>query len=160
MVILIAALKISPIFEERLFNKLFLVDDSDTQWVDLLGSGRLYKKITNKGTGEKAERGKLARLQIRVPKEPTSLSFGTEACELNDHNIVEVLLGDGLDCPPAVELATYELNVGGEVAIRSHPDLRANLPEAFAIKLLGIIYTVYQKRPKNANIKFEIWFDF
>jgi len=103
----------------------------------MLGSGRIHKKIITKGTGEKAERGKLVKLRIKVPKEPLSLSFGSENCESEIHSEFEVLLGDGLDCPTAVELASYEICGGGEVAIRSHADLRGNLPESFSVELLG-----------------------
>ena len=47
------------------------------------------------------------------------------------------MLGDGLDAPAAVELAAYEVSVGGAVAIRAHPDLRGDLPEAFSVELIG-----------------------
>lgn len=115
------------------------VDDSDPNWVDLLGSGRIHKKIISKGSGEKAERGKLVRLKIFEPENSMSLDFGTAECKSRLHSEVDVLLGDGLDAPPAVELAAYEICVGGSVAIRAHADLRGELPEAFSIELTGKI---------------------
>jgi len=116
-----------------------IVDDSDPSWVDLLGSGRIHKKIISKGSGEKAERGKLVRLKIFEPENSMSLDFGTAECKSRLHSEVDVLLGDGLDAPPAVELAAYEICVGGSVAIRAHADLRGELPEAFSIELTEIL---------------------
>lgn len=105
----------------------------------MLGSGRIHKRIVSKGTGAKAERSNLARLRIKVPTESFSLAFGTAECEMSLHSECDVLLGDGLDVPPAIELAAYEINVGGEVAIRSHADLRGHLPEAFSVELVEIL---------------------
>ena len=102
-----------------------------------MGSGRIHKKIISKGSGEKAERGKLVRLKIFEPENSMSLDFGTAECKSRLHSEVDVLLGDGLDAPPAVELAAYEICVGGSVAIRAHADLRGELPEAFSIELTG-----------------------
>lgn len=116
-----------------------IVDECDLAWVDMLGSGRIHKKIVKKGNGEKAERGKFVKIKIQIPKAALSLDFGTEKCEFENHSEIEVLLGDGLDCPTAVELAVYEINVGGTVHIRSHSDLRGDLPESFAITLLEIL---------------------
>jgi len=115
-----------------------IVEEVDAGWVDLLGSGRLHKRIIAKGSGAKAERGMLVKLRVNVPVEPFSLSFGTADCASNVHSEMTVLLGDGLDAPPAVELAVYEINEGGHVAIRSHKDLTAFLPEAFSIELIEI----------------------
>ena len=113
------------------------MDDTDAAWVDMLGSGRIHKKILIKGSGEKVERGTLVKLRIKVPLNPLSLSFGSAECESTVHSEYDVLLGDGLDAPAAIELAAYEINVGGEVAIRSHKDLRGDLPDAFSVELLG-----------------------
>lgn len=116
-----------------------IVDDTDAAWVDMLGSGRIHKKILIKGSGEKVERGTLVKLRIKVPLNPLSLSFGSSECESTVHSEYDVLLGDGLDAPAAIELAAYEINVGGEVAIRSHKDLRGDLPDAFSVELLAIL---------------------
>ena len=62
-----------------------------------MGSGRIHKKIISKGSGEKADRGKLVRLKILEPENSMSLDFGTAECKSRLHSEVEVRVGKSAD---------------------------------------------------------------
>ena len=47
--------------------------------------------------------------------------------------------GDQIDpSPGALEISISGLSVGSRIAVRAHKDLRADLPDEFEIKILGL----------------------
>jgi len=107
-------------------------------WRDVLGSGRLYTKIMVEGSDEKVANGDLVELEISVPVVAHHLRFGSSVdsdCELKFLEKQKVLLGNGFAIP-AIELACYEAKIGGSIAVKSHDDLRKNLPMEFVIKIV------------------------
>merc|ERR1719476_839488 len=95
------------------------------EWEDILGTGRLHIKRISAGSGEQVNRTSSIKIQISVPSVPFDIKFGSNECELKHHSTLEVLLGDQIDLVPgAIELALHGLAAGGEIAIRSHKDLR------------------------------------
>lgn len=124
--------EIAPVEEEK---------KDPNVWTDILGSGRLYKKIVVEGEGTKLERGMLVKIEIYEPMKSFDMTFGTVGCETKLWASTEVLLGDGLSefAAPAVELAVYEVKPGGIVAVKSHAELRNNVPEEFQIKVIEIL---------------------
>ena len=62
------------------------------------------------------------------------------------------MLGDQIDpVPGAIELALHGLAAGGEIAIRSHKDLRGDLPDEFQVKVLEIMDTDNLKQAEESK---------
>lgn len=129
-------------------------DDTPTipEWEDILGTGRLHIKRISDGSGEQVNRTSSIKIQISVPSVPFDIKFGTNECELKVHSTLEVLLGDQIDpVPGAIELALHGLAAGGEIAIRSHKDLRGDLPDEFQVKVLEIMDTDNLKQAEESK---------
>ena len=61
-------------------------------------------------------------------------------------------MGDQIDpVPGAIELALHGLAAGGEIAIRSHKDLRGDLPDEFQVKVLEIMDTDNLKQAEESK---------
>jgi len=122
------------------------------EWEDILGTGRLHIKRISAGSGEQVNRTSSIKIQISVPSVPFDIKFGSNECELKHHSTLEVLLGDQIDLVPgAIELALHGLAAGGEIAIRSHKDLRGDLPDEFQVKVLEIMDTDYIKQAEESK---------
>jgi len=115
-------------------------EDKTPEWEDILGTGRLHIKRITPGTGEQVNRTSALKIEISIPSVPFDIKFGTAECQLKLHSTLEILLGDQIDpVPGAIELALHGLATGGEIAIRSHKDLRGDLPDEFQVKVLEIM---------------------
>jgi len=122
------------------------------EWEDILGTGRLHIKRISPGSGEQINRTSSIKIQISTPSVPFDIKFGSSECELKVHSTLEVLLGDQIDpVPGAIELALHGLAAGGEIAIRSHKDLRGDLPDEFQVKLLEILDTDNLKQAEESK---------
>ena len=61
-------------------------------------------------------------------------------------------MGDQIDpVPGAIKLALHGLAAGGEIAIRSHKDLRGDLPDEFQVKVLEIMDTDNLKQAEESK---------
>lgn len=112
------------------------------EWEDVLGTGRLHIKRITEGSGPKLARTSCVKIEIKVPTAAFDLRFGTNDCDLKFHSNLQVLLGDQIDpAPGAIELSLHGLSTGAEIAVRSHKDLKGNLPDEFQIRVLEILET-------------------
>jgi len=122
------------------------------EWEDILGTGRLHVKRITQGTGEPVSRISALKIEILIPSVPFDIKFGTADCILKTHSTLEILLGDQIDpVPGAIELALHGMATGGEIAIRSHKDLRGDLPDEFQVKVLEIMETDNLKQAEDSK---------
>ena len=85
--------------------------NNNSEWEDILGTGRLHIKRISDGSGEQVNRTSSIKIEISVPSVPFDIKFGTNECELKVHSTLEVRKrADSSDLDPFKTIKFYSLD--------------------------------------------------